>query len=550
MMMIPIIIAVYFIGISFRQNVSIDRGKVTTAFRTKIMLALLFVAVVPTLPITIISNNIVNKAISELFISDTQSVLTDAVLLARENISRLAEELNEEKEWFRFSALSGYVDPVFPANNNYIARVVGSKGVFYRTYTILSQENYNHLQVLYGAVGDKEINSDLDRFVSYLDLSDLKDTYRIVTRDKTLLVTCDYTNGRLSLFYRPIPESYLKQVRDFEKYRTKFEQRTFFLPYIQDAVGLFLLLLAIVVIITSVALSYFLSRNITKPINELVDASHKVAKGDFSIQLKVKTADEISLLYASFNEMVRQLGESRHALLHMQKLAAWKEVGSKLLHEIKNPLTPIRLSAERIKRKYFGSSADMDQVIQTGTETIIEEVDSLQRILKEFSSYTRLPSLEPEPHSINEILQNCANLFHGHEKITFHFFLDDDLPLLNIDKGQMRQVFINIIKNAIEALKYEGNISFSTRLSDSSVVITVGDDGPGIAAKDISQLFEPTFSRKPNGTGLGLAIVDKIIVEHGGEIYCQSGGKNFKGAEFIITLPMEIISDGKSTDSR
>ncbi|HRX16646.1 MAG TPA: ATP-binding protein, partial [Spirochaetota bacterium] len=251
---------------------------------------------------------------------------------------------------------------------------------------------------------------------------------------------------------------------------------------------------------------------------------------------KTEISDEISVLYNSFNVMVKQLDESRRAMMHMQKLEAWKEVGSKLMHEIKNPLTPIRLSAERIRRKYFEQSDDIENIIKTGTDTIIEEVDALQHILREFSRYTRLPKLNPVFQNINDILKNCVDFFHGHENIVFKLFLDDELPDLRIDRILFRQVLINIIKNAIEAMDYYGEIVIASQIENGKAIIRVRDNGPGIPPEDLGRLFEPTFSRKQEGTGLGLAIVEKIVMEHGGKIICRSVPGN--GAEFILTLPI------------
>jgi two-component system nitrogen regulation sensor histidine kinase NtrY len=137
-------------------------------------------------------------------------------------------------------------------------------------------------------------------------------------------------------------------------------------------------------------------------------------------------------------------------------LKCGKEVGSKLLHEIKNPLTPIRLSAERILKKYNEDDADLDSIIRTGTETIIEEVDMLKHILGEFSRYTRMPELKQSYENINSIIEASVDSFHGHEHIHFELKLDMALPELWIDKILIRQMFANIIKNAVEAMNERG----------------------------------------------------------------------------------------------
>ncbi|MDA3899264.1 MAG: ATP-binding protein [Spirochaetes bacterium] len=538
MMVVPVIIAVYFIIISFRRKISNSVSHVSTSIRTKIMLALLFVAIVPTLPITIISNNIVNTAISELFTLDTQTILQEAVHLSADSKELYFSSLERERQWFYRTLRRGMIDLNTSDTNNYIAQTMADRGIIYECYRFERIGSKKNIVPVYLNKDGVKFRKDLRWFIGFTSAQSSMKMYRMTSSDQTLIMTMARRDDYIAVFYRIIPEDFFSTRQAIEKAQARYEQKAFFIPFIQNAIGVFLLILSIVVILISVGLSFFLSRNITRPLYELVDASRLIAKGDFTVHLTRKASDEISLLYGSFNAMVSQLDESRRAMMHMQKLEAWKEVGSKLMHEIKNPLTPIRLSAERIRRKYFENSESLDAVVKTGTDTIIEEVDALQHILQEFSRYTRLPKLTPVLQNVNEILQNCVDFFHGHEKIDFKLFLDDSLVDLKIDRILFRQVLINIIKNAIEAMDYIGEIVISSESDGSNAIIRIRDNGPGIPHNDLSRLFEPTFSRKQDGTGLGLAIVEKIVLEHGGRIKCRSVVGN--GAEFIIKLPINI----------
>ena len=228
------------------------------------------------------------------------------------------------------------------------------------------------------------------------------------------------------------------------------------------------------------------------------------------------------------------------ALPISQKLQAWKDIARKLVHEIKNPLTPIRLSAERIYRRYTEGHQDLDTIIRQGTTTIVEEVNVLMRLLSEFSRFARLPEIQPEYQSLNTIVENCVDFFKGHEKIRFIIELDQSMPDMYVDRGLIRQSLTNLLQNAIDASNDEGDIEVRTLYVDDHqnklAKIIIRDHGIGIKEDDLEIVFEPTFSTKEHGTGLGLTIVEKIIIEHGGRIYCNCEYGN--GSEFTIELPV------------
>jgi len=276
-----------------------------------------------------------------------------------------------------------------------------------------------------------------------------------------------------------------------------------------------------------------------------------VAAGDFAVRLERESPDELALLFDSFNKMIRQLEASRKAQFHAQKLEAWRDVARKLVHEIKNPLTPIRLSAERIQRRYHESHPDIGSIILTGTDTIIEEVNVLMELLGEFSRFARLPEMKPETVDLNPIVESCVNFFHGHERVSFHLELDQGLPRITLDKSLLRQALTNIIQNSIDAVGDQGNIHIKTALrvqgDARAVIIQIRDDGVGINEEDLDRIFEPTFSKKPHGTGLGLTIVEKIILEHRGGISCRS--KPGEGTEFTIELPIKEAGAERDGDN-
>jgi PAS domain S-box-containing protein len=250
--------------------------------------------------------------------------------------------------------------------------------------------------------------------------------------------------------------------------------------------------------------------------------------------------------------------EDLSELLSAQRAAAWSEVAKRMAHEIKNPLTPIQLSAERIAKSYRRSTANgngsnngledrLDEkrvaaVISECTETITREVAGLKAMVDEFSRFARLPATRPEVASLNEVVTQAANLYEERlDGVAMVLDLDRELPPAMLDVEQIKRVFVNLIDNALDALSQmpdEKQIKIVTRLDEERSLLRaeVADTGRGIEPGDFRRLFEPYFSRRDSGTGLGLAIVQRTILEHGGQIRAE---RNYpRGARFVIELPV------------
>jgi two-component system nitrogen regulation sensor histidine kinase NtrY len=226
-------------------------------------------------------------------------------------------------------------------------------------------------------------------------------------------------------------------------------------------------------------------------------------------------------------------------LIKAQKVAAWQEVAKRVAHEIKNPLTPIQLSAQRLRKKFFEKSPDLDRVFDDATNVIINEVGSLKQMLDEFSKFARLPAPQMTRQSLHDVLRDVVTLYREAQKdIQFIVELDDTLPPINFDREQLRRVFVNLFDNAVQAMNQRGRLWVGTRydMKRRRAVVAVADEGPGIAAEDHDKLFVPYFTRKKTGTGLGLAIVRRIITDHEGQI--QVGNNQPRGAVFKFDLPV------------
>ncbi len=238
-------------------------------------------------------------------------------------------------------------------------------------------------------------------------------------------------------------------------------------------------------------------------------------------------------------------------IVQAQKQAAWSDVAQRLAHEIKNPLTPIQLSAERLNYKLHEKLTTDDQVLLTRlTQTIVDQVDAMKNLVQAFSEYADTPEIHRRKLNINELIENVVSMYRD-PKATWYINceLDESCPIINADSGKLRQLFHNLIKNAIEACENQTDtlITIRTNNSNQQLKISICDNGPGIPAETQNWIFEPYSTDKPKGTGLGLAIVKKIVDEHQWHIRTESTLNN--GTCFIITLqaPSKLPSQQGST---
>jgi len=225
-------------------------------------------------------------------------------------------------------------------------------------------------------------------------------------------------------------------------------------------------------------------------------------------------------------------------IIKAQKAVAWQEVARRIAHEIKNPLTPIKLSTERMVKKWETKESDFDQVFERSTKTIIKEVEGLKRLVDEFSRFSKMPEIKKMPSHLPTIIDEVVNLYKGYKGIEVNVLLPEECPLIEVDKEQFKRVMINIFDNAVHAISNKGKIDVKLRfdLASNMAFIDIADNGPGIRDEDKERLFLPYFSTKKEGTGLGLAIANRIIAEHRG--YIRVRDNEPKGTIFTMEIPI------------
>lgn len=296
-------------------------------------------------------------------------------------------------------------------------------------------------------------------------------------------------------------------------------------------------------ILISILISFLLSDEVIRPIVSLEAATRRVADGDFSYRILTRSGDELANLTNSFNKMMNELENSRKKILQTEKITAWQEIARQLAHELRNPLTPIKLSAERILRKFRNDPESLNSMLESAVEGIIQEVRGLDNLLKEFRDFSRLPAPDIGAFSIAELIRELIGTYrHSYPLIVFTYNAPEGDLTVKADVKQIKQVFINLFKNSCEAVgDREGRISIQTDLvrkgNSSYCRISVQDTGHGIDPEKQEQVFNPYFTTKNEGTGLGLPIVERIIFDHKGQIWFESEPGH--GTTFFIDIPME-----------
>ena len=303
-------------------------------------------------------------------------------------------------------------------------------------------------------------------------------------------------------------------------------------------------------------LSDLFSRDDTAEIRYLMNRARRTGVGGMQLEYKAeRRVLHLALTVAALDEQ-RSSGfvlvvEDTSELLRAQKAAAWHEVARRVAHEIKNPLTPIALCAERIARQLerSGPTADTQRILRECSATITREVESVRTLVDEFSQFSRFPAAHPVPCGLNEVVDNALAVFNGRlAGINVHRELSSDLPLVKVDPEHFKRAVINLVDNAAEAMQDSlvKELYIATRATDAdSVELVVADTGCGVSREDKEKLFLPYFSTKGRGTGLGLAIVNRILADHEGTIRVEDNRP--AGARFIVDIPTLLVSEEDPT---
>jgi nitrogen fixation/metabolism regulation signal transduction histidine kinase len=293
------------------------------------------------------------------------------------------------------------------------------------------------------------------------------------------------------------------------------------------------------VFLFSSLLALLITNSVTRPFSYIVKQFTKINLSKTNQPLKWQYSDEIGLLVKEYNRMLRKLENSTILLAKSEREMAWREMAKQVAHEIKNPLTPMKLSLQMLERAIKNNSNNIPKITARVTGTLIEQIDNLSLIATNFSNFAKMPELKKEYFSLNDVLYAVTGMYNDDKDFEYLLLIPDYSITIFADKSQLIRVFTNIIQNATQAIPEDrkGNISLVvSKVKDNYIRVTISDNGEGISKEKGEKLFQPYFTTKTSGTGLGLAMCKDIMEQFGGNITYES--IEHEGTSFHIDLPI------------
>ncbi len=285
------------------------------------------------------------------------------------------------------------------------------------------------------------------------------------------------------------------------------------------------------------AIAFFLANKITSSFSLISKKMREVNLGSVNEEIHWTNRDEIGALVDEYNTMVKKLEASANALARSEREGAWREMARQVAHEIKNPLTPMKLSIQHLQRAIDADSPNVKELSQRMAATLIEQIDQLAKIAADFSQFANIGNIKPEVVDVEQVLQSLIGLYSSDGNLSLHFTSSTNQTKIFADKTQVNRLFTNLIKNAIEASGEQTNINIYINIQeqDNDIMIAVRDEGSGIPAEMQQKIFSPNFTTKSSGTGLGLAICKAIVEKANGNIWFET--EESKGTTFFVVFP-------------
>jgi nitrogen fixation/metabolism regulation signal transduction histidine kinase len=298
------------------------------------------------------------------------------------------------------------------------------------------------------------------------------------------------------------------------------------------------LLAAVLFIMLGAGMGYYMAERIADPVNRLMRATRRIARGDLDARVLATSSDELRRLVDAFNQMADDLQRQRGELERTNRLAAWADMARQVAHDIKNPLTPIQLNAEHLRRVHLDQGRPLGTLVDECVANILGQVRLLRQISSEFSSFATSPEPRPVETSLSDLVDEVVEPYRaglaGRVQVESH--VPAALPLLRIDRMLVGRALTNVIENALHAMPNGGTLTVDAALApDQMVQLRVTDTGIGMDGEAIARIFEPYFSTKAIGTGLGLTIAKRNVEANGGTISVSS--EKGRGTSVTMTLP-------------
>jgi signal transduction histidine kinase len=298
---------------------------------------------------------------------------------------------------------------------------------------------------------------------------------------------------------------------------------------------------SVLFVLLGAAVGYWMAERIADPVSRLTRATRRIARGDLDARIAATSSDELRRLVEDFNRMADDLKRQRAELERTQRLEAWADMARQVAHDIKNPLTPIQLSAEHARRVNQDRGGPLSPVLDECVNAILAQVRLLRQISAEFSSFASAPTAHPEPTDVPRLVEEVVEPYRAGlaGRVALDVEAEADVPVLAIDRNLFARALTNIIENSLHAMPGGGRLSIAIRRSTGgapAVIVRVADTGVGMDEESLARLFEPYFSTKATGTGLGLTIARRNVALNGGTISVES--RRNEGTAVTLTFPL------------
>jgi nitrogen fixation/metabolism regulation signal transduction histidine kinase len=302
------------------------------------------------------------------------------------------------------------------------------------------------------------------------------------------------------------------------------------------------LLAALIFILVGALMGYSMAERIADPVNRLTRATRRIARGDLDARIAAMSSDELRRLVEAFNSMAADLARQRQQLERTHRLEAWAQMAQQVAHEIKNPLTPIQLSAEHLQRVHIDRGRPLSPVVEECLATILAQVRLLRQIAGEFASFAASPTSRPTPTRLSELVSEVVEPYRlgVTDRTAVTIDVPDTLPPVMVDRTLVGRALTNVIENALHAMPGRGALTINAYEAPgrSAIVLSVTDTGVGMDDEDLKHIFEPYFSTKATGTGLGLTIARRNVELSGGQIAVDS--EKGRGTTVSFDLPVVV----------
>ena len=301
----------------------------------------------------------------------------------------------------------------------------------------------------------------------------------------------------------------------------------------------YIILVNLFLILLSIWLSWVISKNLTKTITRISELITRTTLfGREMKPIKYFQNDELSGLVKSYNKMIYQIEDQKMLLANKEREEAWREMAKQVAHEVKNPLTPMKLLIQNFERKFDKNDPEIDQKVRNLSRSLVDQIDLVATVASAFSEFAKLPPKNDEFFNLKEELENLVRVFNDDGNIYFH--ANKDLMPVRMDRIYLSRIFTNMITNAKQAVSEQRKsiINIDAELFNKKIIIVIEDNGIGIPKDKLEQIFEPNFTTKNSGMGLGLTMVKKMIEEYKGDISVKS--EEGKGTKFTIILPTNV----------